>query len=141
MKRRKASRKDLLSSCSEIGPYDNVDPRTFFRERSGKITNRKALQLCSEVAKTLSFALAWGTGDDLLGLLQVESVAPAPDSTRLLVTVSLTESAASDVQSRQVLGRLRQATGRLRALVAAAIHRRRVPDLTFRLAMRKEVDQ
>jgi ribosome-binding factor A len=141
MKRRKASHKDLLLSCSEIGPDDNVDPRTFFQERSGKKNNRKALQLCGEVAKTLSYALAWEIGDDVLSLLQVESVVPAPDSTHLLVTASLTVSAGNEVSSDQVVDRLRRATGKLRAMVAAAIHRRRVPDLAFHLAMRKEVDQ
>jgi ribosome-binding factor A len=141
MKRRKASRKDLLSSCSEIGPDDNVDPRTFFEDRCEKKTNRKAIQLCGEVAKTLSFALAWEMRDDRLSLLQVDSVVPAPDSTRLLVTVSLAPSAGGDVQSEEIQDGLRRATGKLRALVAAAIHRRRVPDLAFHLAMRKEVDQ
>jgi ribosome-binding factor A len=139
MKRKKASRKDLLSSCAEIGPDDNVDPRTFFQKRATNKTNRKALQLCSEVAKTVSYALAWELGDDVLGRLQVESVVPAPDSTHLLITVSLTEP--SELVTEDILKRLRHVTGKLRALVAASIHRRRVPDLAFHLTMGKEVDQ
>ena len=141
MKRRELSDKDLLSSCSEIGPDDNVDPRTFFEEKCAKKTNRKALQLCGEVAKTLSFALAWEMRDDLLGLLQIDSVVPAPDSTHLLVTFSLAPSAGAVVQSEVIKYRLRRATGKLRALVAAAIHRRRVPDLAFHLAIRMGVDE
>jgi len=139
MKRKQPSRKDLLSSCGEIGPDDGVDPRVFFRKASEKKVNRKALQLCGEVARTLGHALAWELGDDLLGQLQVEGVVPAPDSSRLLVTVSM-EGAPDTDPPNKVLQRLRQATGRLRAEVATAIHRRRVPDLAFRLELRKEVD-
>jgi ribosome-binding factor A len=137
MKRKKPSRQDLLSSCSEIGPDDGVDPRTYFRKATDKKNlNRKALQLCGEVARALSHAIAWELGDDLLGTLRVETVVPAPDSTRLLVTVSM----PSGPDPALIRERLRLCTGRLRAEVAAAIHRRRVPDLTFHLQERKEVD-
>src|SRR6266446_6248916 len=139
MKRKKPSAKDLLASCGEIGPDDGVDPRVFFRKASAKKVDRKALQLWSEVAKALAHALAWELGDDLLGQLQVEAVVPAPDSSHLLVTVSLSAPPGTDL-SDQVWERLRRATGRLRAEVAAAIHRRRVPDLEFRLELRKGVD-
>ena len=49
--------------------------------------NRKALQLCGEVGRTLSQVLAWESGDDLLRDVVVDSVTPAPDSSRLLVIV------------------------------------------------------
>jgi ribosome-binding factor A len=140
MKRKKPSRKDFLSSCSEVGPDDGADPRTFFRKTSEKKLNRKALQLCSEVAKSLRSSLAWELGDDLLSELLVESVVPAPDSTRVLVTVSLLAPAGT-IQPADVLERLRQFTGRLRAQVGAAIHRRRVPELSYRVEVRWEVEQ
>jgi ribosome-binding factor A len=140
MKRKKSFRKDPFASCADLGPDDGVDPRTFFHKGARKKTNRKALQLCSEVARTLSCALAWGIGDGLLSNLLVESVVPAPDSSRLLVTVCWQPS-AEIVPPEGVLERLHQYTGRLRAEVAAAVHRRRVPDLAFRLEMAKEVDQ
>ena len=140
MKRKKLLRNDLLSSCHEISPDDGVDPKTFFRKHSGRKTNRKALQLCSEVAKALGQALAWEMGDDLLTCLTVESVVPAPDSAHLLVTVSLAAPPNPDC-AQQTLERLRRSRGKLRAEVAAAIHRRRVPELSFRIAVRKEVDQ
>jgi ribosome-binding factor A len=138
MKRKKPSRKDLLSACDEIRSDDGVDPRYFFRERSEKKPNRKTLQLCGEVARTLGYALAWEVGDDLLRQLQVESVIPAPDSSRLLVTVSLC-AALTTLLPEQLLERLQRVTGKLRAEIAAAIHRRRVPELTFRVGLRKEV--
>jgi ribosome-binding factor A len=137
MKHKKPSRKDLLSACSEIRPEDGLDPRIYFRERAEKKPNRKILQLCSEVAKSVGFALSWEAGDDLLSRLIVESVVPAPDSGRLLVTVSLPGTQAA--QPEQLVARLHRVTGKLRAAVAASIHRRRVPELTFQVAYRGEV--
>jgi ribosome-binding factor A len=140
MKRKQPSRKDLLSSCENVGPEDGLDPKIYFRTSSFKATNRKAVQLCSEVARILGHALAWEMGDDFLSRLDVASVVPAPDSTRLLVTV--TPGAASAELSREAtLDRLQRAKGKLRALVAEAIHRRRVPDLAFRVEWTKEVNQ
>jgi ribosome-binding factor A len=137
MKNKKPSRKDMLSACSDIRPEDGLDPRIYFRERAEKKPIRKVLQLCSEVAKTVGYALAWDARDDLLSNLIVEAVVPAPDSTRLLVTVGFQGSAA--VRPEQILERLRAATGKLRAAVAESIHRRRVPELTFHVVYRGEV--
>jgi ribosome-binding factor A len=137
MKHKKPSRKDLLSACSEIRPEDGLDPRIYFRERAEKKPNRKILQLCSEVAKSVGFALAWEAGDDQLSSLVVEAVVPAPDSGRLLVTVSFARSQTT--RPEELLERLHRVTGKLRAAVAASIHRRRVPELTFQVAHRGEV--
>lgn len=131
---KKPSRKDLLSSCEDIGPDDGVDPRLPPRDFSRQPPRRKSLQLCSQVARTLNDVFAWECGDDLLQELIVESVQPAPNSGRLLVTVLLsTETADVD----QVMQRLHRAQGLLRSEVAAAIHRRRVPELTFRVILAK----
>lgn len=134
----KPSRKVFLSSCSEVEPDDGVDPRIYFRKTSERKLNRKALQLCSEVTRVLSHVLAWELGDELLADLRVESVTPAPDSSRLFVRVSLARGPELVDEVRSRLGRL---TGRLRAEVATAIHRRRVPDLSFYVEMREEVEQ
>ena len=117
-------------ACAELGPEDGLDPRTFFRKPSGKVTNRKALQLCAQVARTLSTVLAGECEDDLLRDLLVESVCPAPDSMHLLVRVCLAASARA-VDANQVLQHLHRAYGRLRTEIAATIHRKRVPELTF----------
>ena len=140
MKRKQPSRKDLLSSCENVGPEDGLDPKIFFRTSSFKATNRKALQLCGEVARTLGHALAWEMGDDILSRLDVASVVPAPDSTRLLVTVTL-GTTADEFRPEVILDRLQRAKGNLRARVAEAIHRRRVPDLAFRVEWEMGVDQ
>ena len=74
-------------------------------------------------------------GDEVLRNLGVAAVDPAPDSSRLLVTVySLEGSTDPEV----VVERLRRAYGLLRGEVAAAIHRRKVPELTFRIVKPEE---
>jgi ribosome-binding factor A len=128
---RKISRRELLASCSDPGLEDGRDPR-YDRRSPERRAGRKCLQLCAQVSRTLAEVLAGECADDLLRDLAVESVAPAPNAGRLLVTVSLTppvEAALAD----QVAERLERGRGRLRAEVAAAVHRRRVPDLVFRI--------
>jgi ribosome-binding factor A len=127
---RKISRRELLASCGEPGPDDGRDPR-LDRPEHRPVANRKALQLCGQVARTLA-AVFGELGDDVLRDLVVESVAPAPNAGRLLVTVS-PASSADPATADRVAGRLEAARGRLRSEVAAAVHRRRAPDLAFRV--------
>ncbi len=136
MKRRRFKDKPSpLPVYGPLGPEDGVDPRTELRDRPRPVHNRKALQLCSQIAKTLHGALQGECDDEVLRDLLVQSVEPAPDSTRLLVTVSLSP-AAPERTPVEVLEHLHQAHGRLRSEIAAAIHRRKTPDLMFRLAAR-----
>ena len=62
----------------------------------------------------------------------VVAVSPAPNSTRLLVTVGAAGAGRIEDVER-ALERLHQAAARLRTEVAAAITRRRVPELSFRV--------
>lgn len=78
--------------AAERGPDDGIDPRTLPRHTGGKVANRKALQLCRQVEQTLGSLLAGGCGDAVLRDMLVQSVVPAPDSTRLLVTLSFSGS-------------------------------------------------
>ena len=96
------------------------------------MTNRKALQLCGQVAETLAFVLAGETGDDVLRDLVVVSVVPAPNTSRLLVTVS-PSVAAADADLDAIGSSSTKCAARLRGEIATAIHRRRVPELTFRV--------
>jgi ribosome-binding factor A len=128
MPRRKISRRDLLAACAQPSGEDGRDPRLDRRERSGKVPNRKALQLCAQVARTLMSVLA-DCGDDVLRDLLIESVTPAPNASRLLVTVRPMAPHETEVVPRH----LQRAHGKLRMEAAAAIHRRRAPDLLFRV--------
>lgn len=134
MRFRNVPRRDLLSACAEPGPDDGLDPRMARRLPRHQVPNRKALQLCGQVARTLAGILAGECGDDLLRDLAVDAVAPAPNSARLLVTLRPVV-AAGPIDPVPILARLERARGLFRREVAAAIHRRRVPDLLFRIAV------
>ena len=127
---RRVLRWDLLSACSGIGPDDGVDPRYDRPDEPRKVPSRKALQLCGQVADTLALVLS-ECGDEVLRNLQVISVMPAPTSVRLLVTVA--RAAGATESARQIAEHLERARGRLRIELAAAIHRRKTPDLTFQV--------
>lgn len=126
MSSRKISRRDLLSSCAQPGPDDGRDPRLDRHGSSVKVPNRKALQLCAQVARALTSVLA-ECRDDVLRNLVVESVTPAPNASRLLVRVASAVALEADV----VLAHLQHAHGMLRSEAATAVNRRRAPDLVF----------
>ncbi len=58
------------------------------------------------------------------------SVVPAPNSSRLLVTVSV-DLPGDEFDRQEILELLDQQTGLLRGEVAASINRKRVPALAF----------
>jgi ribosome-binding factor A len=90
----------------------------------------KARRLCRQVSEALQTGLTGECGDDLLQQVWVVSVEPAEESSRLIVTVSLPPA----LDPVKTMLHLEGARGRLRSIVAAAIYRKKVPDLAFRLA-------
>lgn len=121
--------KDGVFPCDEILEGDGEDPR--YDSKSRKVANRKALQLCAQVADILNAALP-GMKESILRELYVASVVPAPDSTQLLVTVS----SIREQDELDVLHYLEGAEKSLRMEVAAGITRKRVPSLKFRYVER-----
>jgi ribosome-binding factor A len=131
MNRKKPSRRQLESLCANVHPDDGIDPKEFFRPSRGRRpADRKTLQLCSQVADTLSLVLSGECADEFLQCLQVVAVRPAPDASQLLVLVS-PSSVGPAPDPVTVLERLAAASARLRAEVAGAIVRRRAPKLVF----------
>lgn len=100
--------------------------------------DRKTLQMCSQVQRTLDLVLSGDLDDDRLRDLYVAQVTPAPDATRLLVTVSPL-SFAKDFRPDVVMSRLAECSGHMRTELARAINRRKTPDLMFRVVMPDEV--
>jgi ribosome-binding factor A len=92
--------------------------------------DRKALQLCRQVADTLGQVLSGECDDDVLRSLQVVTVAPAPDASQLLVIVA-PALADERLDPVEVLQRLAACSARLRCEVAASITRKRAPRLAF----------
>jgi ribosome-binding factor A len=128
--KRRPGRPQVELFCAEIGPEDGIDPRLFRGDRRPDRAGRKTLQLCKQVERELSFALAGDCADPVLGDLNVISVAPAPNAARLLVTVSPSPSGAP-IDPTQVTAHLARASGKLRCEIAAAIHRKKTPELAF----------
>jgi ribosome-binding factor A len=128
------SAKKLRPLCAQTSEEDGLDPREFFREgKQARRPNRKALQLCGQVANLLNQIFSGECGDDLLRSLNVISVAPAPDASQLLVLVAQNPNEPT-VPPGEILVRLDGASGMLRSLVAAAVSRRRAPKLRFHVA-------
>jgi ribosome-binding factor A len=130
----KKTRKQMLAHCDELRDDDGVDPREFFRPPSPRPKHdRKTLQLCSQVAETLSLIFAGELNDGLLQVLQVVSVDPAPNGSQLAVTLRA-PTPLDEALAEQTQQRLNQAAPWLRCEVAAAITRKRTPRLIFRLS-------
>jgi ribosome-binding factor A len=131
----KRTREQLLAHCGELHEDDGIDPREFFKSsRPGteKRETRKARQLCRQVAETLDQILSGEANDDILRALRVAAVMPAPDTSRLLVTLHI-DCDPADFNRPFVEERLAACKGRLRSEVASAITRRKAPTLVFEI--------
>jgi ribosome-binding factor A len=132
MPAKKSSRKDMLPLVAELRPDDGIDPRELARPERPHKGQRKARQLCAQVAETLSLVLGGECADELLQSIQILSVDPAPDASQLVVTVR-TDLPAQQANPAEVLAHLNKVMGRLRSEVAGAITRKRAPKLVFRV--------
>lgn len=119
----------MLELCGELGPEDGIDPRDFFKP-ARKESHRKNHQLCRQVAETLNVEIASLPNPPLNGVA-VAAVRPAPDSSHLLVLVAPLDPHGG-LDGDDVLAALYALSGRLRTAVAAAITRKRVPQLSYR---------
>ena len=125
------TREMLRAYCGEVHEDDCVDPRDYFRSGSNPHRqSRKSKQLCRQVAETLDLVLSGDCRDEILQSLHVVSVVPAPNSSRLLVTVKA-DLPDDQLDRGEILNRLDTQSGRLRCEVAASINRKRVPTLLF----------
>ena len=100
--------------------------------------DRKTLQMCSQVQRTLDQVMSGELGDDRLRDLYVSQVVPAPDANCLMVSVSPL-GFAKDFQPSVVLARLAECTGRLRSELARAINRKKTPELLFRVVLAEDM--
>src|SRR5262249_41808063 len=85
--KRKSSRKTLESLCGQPSAEDGLDPRHYFKQGRSKRDSRKDWQLCRQIFETLNYVLSGDSHDEVLQGLLVSEVVPAPDATRVLVTV------------------------------------------------------
>lgn len=127
----KRTREQMLAHCGEIHADDGIDPREFFKvNRIHKKEDRKAKQLCRQVAETLDQVLSGEISDDVLRGLRVSSVVPAPDASRLLVTL-YADCDPNEFNRDEIEQRLAVRQGQLRCEIAASITRKKTPTLAF----------
>lgn len=100
-----------------------------FRQSEQRRAQRKALQLAQQVERALYWALGTSCDDPVLQSLNVASVEPSPKGGPMFVTLV----AGEGVDAADAMRRLNRAYGLLRSEVAREIHRRKVPELTFRV--------
>lgn len=118
-------------------PYAGADADVLFgrREAPRRSAEHKDRQLCEQVFQILSYVMS-SLDDELLSSLAVGSVEPGADSSRLLVTMIAMEPRHS---FDELVERLARSRGLLRSEIAAGIHRKRTPELMFRVVTREEV--
>ena len=131
--RRRFPRKPPVDLAAGFDVRDGKDPRFDSDGSRSSPVNRKALQLAAQVERTLVQVFAGECADDVLCDLRVEAVRPAPDSAHLMVMLSPGDRGSSLESILEHLGRV---SGRLRRDVAAAIHRKKAPELSFRVVQR-----
>lgn len=115
---------------------EDSDDHVFFRRRERRHTPRqrhKDQQLATQVATIVGAALA-ALGDPRLTGLVVVGATPAPDASRIQVSLVDPDGGPVDALA-ELLARLR---GALRVEVAAGIARRRVPELLFAIVSEEE---
>ena len=90
--------------------------------------------LCKQVRRAVAMTLMGECSDEILQSLVVDEVLPAPNAGRLLVRVLLRADTAAGpprIGVIDVLQRLSQVHGLLRARVGESIVRKRTPELIF----------
>lgn len=142
MNSRDRSIRDVRDLCAHIHDDDGVDPKyDRKKERGGDAArDRKTLQLCKQVGLIVASALRGVCRDAMLQALDVASVEPAPNGSRLRVLVSWTGPEPMPART-VILSRLAGAKGLLRAEIAAGTARKRVPELLFELAANETTDR
>lgn len=111
------------------------------RERRGSLgsspdaagrPDRKTGQLCREVLRSLTETLG-ACADPVLCELTVLAVEPAPDASRVLALIGLPARRPGDPapDALAITRLLNERRGMFRADIAAALQRKRTPDLLF----------
>ncbi|HSU68304.1 MAG TPA: hypothetical protein VLJ39_15605 [Tepidisphaeraceae bacterium] len=131
MSHRKRSADGRARGATDRTPFERAllgleeSPRKPFDARQ----DRKTLQLCRQVERALMLALAGECADDTLREVMIASVEPLGGAAQLLVRVLVRAGAGASIP--QVHARLVEHQGRLRAVVARSICRKRTPVLSF----------
>ena len=95
----------------------------------------RTASLCAQVRRALEIAFGCAA-DERLTSVWVEEVSPAPNASRLRIVVRC--ATAPGVDTEDIEAAIAGARGWLRSQVAAAIHRKRTPELHYVLLAQDE---
>ena len=115
------------------------DEERFFFDLESVRPDYRGRSLCRQAQEAVALALADVDGDERLDGAWVSSVDPAPGAERLLVSVVLPTKARA-AEAEAALAALVAMKPWLRAEVGRAVHRKRVPELAFRIVLEPEVE-
>lgn len=138
--RKKRSLRELADFVASLGPEDGIPSKILKKSEapsSGR-TDKSARRLARAAERQLTLALQDARGDPVLGDLAIAGVDAVGDGTYLRVQVVPCNPTDPPPRER-VLAALGQAAGWLRTELAAAVRRRRVPQLVFDYVPRAEV--
>lgn len=122
--------------CGELGPDDGIDPRDLKKPQKSDVPSPtpahdpKLARLGGQICRALNLALG-ASSDPVLCGAWIARAEPAPDASRFRVVAGSTGDPDTDSALAAHLTAIR---GWLRAEVAHAIRRRRVPELVFTVA-------
>jgi len=116
----------------EVSAHD--DAERFFFDLESVRPDHRVRSLCRQAQEAVLLAMAEIGLDSRLDGTWVASVDPAPGPERLLVTVVIAPDANAEV-IEETFAALAEIKPALRAEVARAIHRKRCPDLAFRVTV------
>jgi ribosome-binding factor A len=127
---RKTRERDL-PLVADVWLDDEADPGRYFgASRRSRRTDWKTAQLCRQAERAAALTLSELSGCEALAASAVATVAPAPDASRLRVTVVLPPGRTS-AEREEAAAALRSRAGLFRAEVARAICRKRAPEIVF----------
>ncbi|WP_434420336.1 ribosome-binding factor A [Nannocystis pusilla] len=110
----------------------DIDPAALFGAALPAQTRRKLDQLSRQVEERLALVLAGEIDDPHVSSLTLIGVEPEPGSGNLIVVLALPVGAGGG-EAELVMRRLDALRSYLRSEIAGAIHRKRTPNLVFRL--------
>lgn len=116
--------------CDELSVEDGLEPKFFFKKKYDRKINRKARQLCKQIAVSIQITLSGEFYDPILNNLIVHSVEPDLNGSNILVILEsgLDKNIHSETAVLQALSKVKS---QLRSEVAMTIHRKRAPELSF----------
>lgn len=133
MSKHRDRRRRRAPATTEYSHHDPAaDPNVLFGAAVPAQAQRKLEQLCRQVEERLALVLAGEVDDPHVAALTPIAVEPEPGSGNLVVVLALPPGAGAGEAAR-VARRLEVLRSFLRAEVASAIHRKRTPNLVFRI--------